>query len=244
MLKALFLDMDETLCDTTAANNTAKRLLAKAAALSYGIDGEQFADAYVNGIYRLWSDEQRVRYQPIIDQQSEGAFRLQLIKDVLVSQDVTHVDDTDALILQEKFDADRLQAFEFYPGIADFLSEMRPHLKLVVITNGPEFSQIPKVEKVGLAAKVDHIIIGGQEPEQKPAASIFNKAMTLVGCQAEEVIHIGDSLAADIKGAHNSGIASIWVKHKQVLPDDLGFSPSHCVAEPWDIADLVRSLCQ
>ncbi|MEH6652034.1 MAG: hypothetical protein V7707_18585 [Motiliproteus sp.] len=58
--------------------------------------------------------------------------------------------------------------------------------RFILNTNGPEFSQIPKLEAVSLAEHVDHFIIGGQEPEQKPARSIFDKALTLANRTASE----------------------------------------------------------
>jgi N-acylneuraminate-9-phosphatase len=75
MLKALFLDMDETLCDTQGANQQATRLLGEELDARYGaaLDGQLVARAYVAGIYRHWSDSQRARYQPIIEQHGEGA---------------------------------------------------------------------------------------------------------------------------------------------------------------------------
>ncbi len=78
MLKALFLDLDETLCDTQKANAIAKGLLAEAVNPTFGIDGSEFADRYEDGIYRRWSDAQRARYMPIIEQQSEDVFRVPL----------------------------------------------------------------------------------------------------------------------------------------------------------------------
>ena len=177
MLKALFLDMDETLCDTRGANEQAKQLMGLALEAQYGadIDGQGVADAYVSGIYREWSDSQRARYLPIIEQQSEAAFRVQLIRDLLAGQGVDDASEESIQALQDKFDHDRLEAFDFYPGIVDFLTDAHKLFTLVVITNGPEFSQAPKVKAVNLANYVDHIIIGGQEPEQKPAQSIFYK---------------------------------------------------------------------
>lgn len=242
MLKALFLDMDETLCDTQAANAQAKQQLGKAAAATFSVDGLRFAEAYVKGIYREWTQAQQLRYMPIIEQQSEGAFRVQLIADLLAEQGIADVDSTDALILQEKFDADRLQAFNFYPGMVEFLAQARKNYCLVVITNGPVFSQVPKVEKIQLAQHVDHIIIGGQEPEQKPARSIFAKALKLASCEAHEAIHIGDSLAADIAGANNSGISSIWIQHQQSLDTKLGIEPNYTVQQPSDISALIQGL--
>ena len=246
MLKALFLDLDETLCDTLGANEQAKQLMAQEVEARYGVNlnGQVFANEYVAGIYREWSDDQRVRYMPIIEQQSEQAFRLQLIRDLLAERAVANISDETAQALQDKFDSDRLNAFDFYPGIEQFLVDARKLFTLVVITNGPEFSQIPKVERVNLAEYVEHIIIGGQEPEEKPAPSIFNKALKLANCQAHEVIHVGDSLASDIAGAHNSGITSVWIQHQQPLDAELGINPHHTVLHPSEIPALIRQLYQ
>ena len=42
MLKALFLDLDETLCDTLSANEQAKQLMGQALEVQYGaeLDGQ------------------------------------------------------------------------------------------------------------------------------------------------------------------------------------------------------------
>lgn len=244
MLKALLLDLDETLCDTQGANEAARQSLARALELRYGaaIDGQHISRNYLQGIYRRWSDSQRRRYLPLIQQRGEGAFRLCLIRDLLMEAGVAAVSDATARTLQSQFDRDRLAAFDFYPGIAGFLIEARKYFTLVVITNGPEFSQIPKVEAVNLASYVDHIIIGGQEPEQKPATSIFEKALSLAGCEAHEAIHVGDSLAADIAGAHSAGISTVWIQHQQPLDAELGINPHHSVLHPSEIPALIRHL--
>ena len=80
MLKALFLDLDDTLCDTSSANEQAMRLMAESLQAQYGIDfdGQGFSRAYVQCIYRNWSASQRADYTPIIEQQSESAFRVQV----------------------------------------------------------------------------------------------------------------------------------------------------------------------
>jgi len=246
MLKALFLDLDETLCDTLGANERAKQLMAQDIEAQYGVklNGQAFADEYVAGIYREWSNDQRARYIPMIEQQGEKTFRLQLIRDLLAERAVDNISDETAQALQDKFDSDRLKVFDFYPGIIEFLVEARKLFTLVVITNGPEFSQTPKVERVNLAEYVDHIIIGGQEPEEKPAPSIFNKALKLANCQAHEVVHVGDSLAADIAGAHNSGITSVWIQHQQPLDAELGINPHHTVLHPSEIPALIHQLHQ
>ena len=244
MLKALFLDMDETLCDTPGANEQAKLLMGQDLITRYGdgFDGQNFAEAYVTGIYREWTDSQRARYMPIIEQQSEEAFRVQLIRDLLAERGIDDLSDESAQALQDKFDQDRIDAFDFYPGIKQWLAEARKTFTLVVITNGPEFSQLPKVERVNMAAHVDHVIIGGQEPEEKPFPSIFIKALKLANCEAHEAIHVGDSLASDIAGAHNSGISSVWIQHQRPLDAELGINPHHMIMHPSEIPALIQKI--
>ncbi len=244
MLKALFLDMDETLCDTTGANIQAKALMAKNVRAIYGdeIDTTDFTEAYLKGIYREWTPEQQERYMAVIEAKGEANFRRQLIVDLIAEQNLNPPEPAQAQALQDNFDADRLAHFDFFPGITDFLEEARKIFTLVVITNGPEHSQLPKIATVELQNYVDHISVGGQEPEQKPARSIFEKALKLANCEAHEVIHVGDSLAADIVGAHNCGITSLWIQHQQPLDAELGINPHHTVLHPSEIPALINQL--
>lgn len=247
MLKALFLDLDDTLCDTTNANEHAKHLLAEHInSLFEGkVAGHDFANRFVRGIYRTsWSPEEQERYLPLIQKESENAFRLQLIIDLLAHDDIHNISQSTAQSIQDRFNQDRLDAFDFYPGILDFLATARERFTLVVITNGPVLSQVPKVDAIKLKEHVDHIIIGGQEPEQKPHISIFNKALKLAKCEPHEAIHVGDSLKTDIAGALNSGITSLWVQHQQPLDAELGINPHHTVFHPSEIPDKIKQLHQ
>lgn len=45
----------------------------------------------------------------------------------------------------------------------------------------------------------------------KPRKEIFELALKSTGLHADEVIHIGDSLSSDVKGASSVGIKAIWL---------------------------------
>lgn len=45
----------------------------------------------------------------------------------------------------------------------------------------------------------------------KPRAEIFEMALKKVNLQPDEVVHIGDSLSSDIKGASALGINTVWI---------------------------------
>lgn len=45
----------------------------------------------------------------------------------------------------------------------------------------------------------------------KPRKELFEMALTSAGLKPEQVIHIGDSLSSDVKGAKALGIKALWV---------------------------------
>ena len=45
----------------------------------------------------------------------------------------------------------------------------------------------------------------------KPRKEVFELALNTTGLHADEVIHIGDSLSSDVKGASSVGIKAIWL---------------------------------
>ena len=236
--------MDETLCDTTKANVLALDDMAKQAQelIDKSFDGKAFAQSYLSGIYRELSPRYEAALLPVIHEEN---FRHQLIQLILNDMNVELKDTLGLQIvkqLQNTFDTARTQYFDFFPGIQSWLERMRQHYKLVVITNGPEFSQVTKVERVKLKSYVDYIIIGGLEPAQKPDKSIFEKALELCDCKADEVIHVGDSLAADVQGAINSGIQSVWIQHNQEPKAEI--QADWVIQSPLDLEALLDNILQ
>lgn len=209
MLKAIFFDMDETLCGTSEADKLAGQAFARWVKETYPqlTDEQRFIQRYLAGVYKQLNAEfpQLVALLP-----NEAAFRCGLIRTLLAEQDV-EVDEAAAQAAQAYFDHQRMEAFTFFPGVGELLTSLRERYTLVVITNGPTFSQYPKLAAVNMSEWVDHIIVGGDEPEEKPATSIFQKALDLAGAKPEEVLHIGDSLPSDIAGANQMGITCVWV---------------------------------
>ncbi len=56
----------------------------------------------------------------------------------------------------------------------------------------------------------------------KPRKDLFEFALKRVGLPAEQVIHIGDSLSSDVKGASSVGINTIWVnRNNREIPENV-----------------------
>ncbi|EMN7238897.1 HAD-IA family hydrolase [Vibrio parahaemolyticus] len=241
MLKAIFFDMDETLCGTSQADKAAGQKFAAWIQQTYPqvSDPQAFLQRYLQGVYKKLNAEfpQLVALLP-----DENAFRCGLIQTILAENGI-HIDAEQAQQAQHYFDSARMGAFTFFPGVKEMLTDLRKHYKLVVITNGPIFSQHPKLKATQMNEWVDHIIVGGEEPEEKPAASIFQKALNLVDVKPEEALHIGDSLAADIVGANNMGILSVWV-NATGASNPTEITPNFEIRETVELKEILKTLAQ
>nr|WP_202987940.1 HAD family hydrolase [Vibrio parahaemolyticus] len=241
VLKAIFFDMDETLCGTSQADKAAGQKFAAWIQQTYPqlSDPQAFLQRYLQGVYKKLNAEfpQLVALLP-----DENAFRCGLIQTILAENGI-HIEAEQAQQAQHYFDSARMGAFTFFPGVKEMLTDLRKHYKLVVITNGPIFSQHPKLKATQMDEWVDHIIVGGEEPEEKPAASIFQKALNLVDIKPEEALHIGDSLAADIAGANNMGILSVWV-NATGASNPTEITPNFEIRETVELKEILKTLAQ
>lgn len=236
MLKALFLDLDETLCDTTGANLKARDFLAQRSSSVFksSFNHTDFANDYLSGIYKVFCEEMKKRFMPITNEEN---FRTDLLRYLMDKYSISdEISDNTLHSLREEFDEYRMKCFDFFPGVKDLICELKNKYTLIVITNGPIYSQRPKVKKVEIRSLVDHVIIGGEEPEEKPYESIFKKACSLADCKPQEAIHIGDSLSSDIAGAKNAGIKSVWIS-PELKSDPL---PDHTISNFVEIPAVLQ----
>ncbi len=84
---------------------------------------------------------------------------------------------------------------------------------LHLITNGFEKTQWSKLNNSGLAKYFTHVITSEASNSLKPKKEIFEFAVNKAGTSFKESIMIGDNLDADIQGAMNAGMDTIFVNH-------------------------------
>ena len=95
--------------------------------------------------------------------------------------------------------------------LLDYLLEKKYVLHL--ITNGFEKTQWSKINNSGIAKYFTHMITSEVSNSLKPKKEIFDYALTKAGAVLKESIMIGDNLDADIQGAINAGMDSVFVNH-------------------------------
>ena len=90
---------------------------------------------------------------------------------------------------------------------------------LHLITNGFERTQWSKLNNSGLSKYFTHMITSETSNSLKPKKEIFEYALNKAGATLTESIMLGDNLDADIQGAINAGMDSVFVNHLKAGTD-------------------------
>lgn len=123
--------------------------------------------------------------------------------------------------LGELFPAERRKRPFVYEETFRVLDTLKGSYKLLLLTNGSPDLQKEKLAGVpSITSYFDHIVISGEFGVGKPDVSIFHHALGLLGIQAEEGIMIGDKLTTDILGSGRVGMRNIWINHHGLQSGD------------------------
>jgi len=101
------------------------------------------------------------------------------------------------------------------PGAEELLNYLsKSGFRLAVISNN-DGKTAEKCEQVGIAQYFEIIIDSTNVNIIKPDKDIFLLASQKLGIDTLDMLHIGDLYGADILGARNAGIETIWLNHKE-----------------------------
>jgi len=76
----------------------------------------------------------------------------------------------------------------------------------------------------------------------KPAARIFEAAIRELGVSADRILHVGDSLEADVGGAQRLGMATAWVNRSGETVNAQAPRPDLVVRDLGELLPVVRHL--
>jgi FMN phosphatase YigB (HAD superfamily) len=75
------------------------------------------------------------------------------------------------------------------------------------------------LEDYGLHSHLDAVVISEEVGFRKPRSEIFQTVLDALGVEKHEVLHVGDSLGADVAGAAAMGIRSVWLTRRIKDPE-------------------------
>ena len=210
--KDLFFDLDHTIWDFELnSKETLWDLHQKYALEAKGItDFDTYYNQYSVHNHRLWD-----RYTKGFIKQEELRWKriyLSLldykIADEALAKNMSH-DYLDIL-------PNKKNLFPYTIEILEYLKSKA--YKMHLITNGFESVQFKKIKNSNLSNYFIEVITSEASNSLKPNKEIFEYALKSANAQVESSIMIGDNENADIQGAINAGMDSIFVNHLQVKP--------------------------
>lgn len=103
-------------------------------------------------------------------------------------------------------------AWTLDPGIRPMLEVLRGRgIGLGILSNWDSRLKAT-LGKLGLLDLFDQLVVSNEVGFEKPHAAIFEEAIEKSGCDPDNILHVGDSLEADILPAVELGLTAIWVK--------------------------------
>ena len=146
-------------------------------------------------------------------------------------------DGVELALLYQQYIAQQGQTYAGASELLDSLTEA--DYEIYGATNGITAIQTGRMAHSDISPYFNHIFISEQMGTQKPEALFYEKiAEQITDFDLSQTLMIGDSLTADIAGANNAGLDSIWYNPKQLENESL-FQPTY-TAYSYD--DIIRLL--
>lgn len=108
--------------------------------------------------------------------------------------------------------------------------------KLHLITNGFENVQWRKLETSKIGHYFSSVVTSELACSLKPHREIFDFAINKAGCCYGESIMLGDNLDADIQGAMNAGMDTVFVNH---INEETALKPTHIIYHLKELEDIL-----
>lgn len=213
-IKAIFFDLDDTLC----AYWEASKIGLREAFLKHGppdISPEQMMESWAGAFREFsptlkqsgWYEGYCVSGEPTRTEQMR-----------LTLERIGIDDHKMASKLSESYRRERNRALRLFPETEEVLEALHRHYPLGLITNGPADIQREEIETLGIGLYFDHILIEGEMGEGKPLPSVFERAADLVGASGEQMLFVGNSYKHDVRPALDAGWHAIWVRRPSDVP--------------------------
>lgn len=104
------------------------------------------------------------------------------------------------------------QQITLYEGALDVLDRLKSKgYVLCAATNG--LASIQEKRVAALDGRITHLFCSEALGCVKPTKQFFDEVLRVTGAKPEECLMVGDSLTADILGAANAGMTTVWFNH-------------------------------
>ena len=236
MIKAVFFDLDGTLCDSDTAWSIAQKE-------TFQLLREHYPNVSEDTITNAW----RTVHQRLFQQLDAGKLSMAEVRDSRFECLFTKLNlPTDKVMeeLSDFFCSRYLTSLHLYDDVT-VLEELHTY-HVGIITNGAHDehtdSQLSKVRHLGLSERIQSLTISGEIGVRKPNLEIFKLACERADVLPEEAVYIGDSVQNDIVGANRAGMTSVFINRKSavLIPESADEQPDYAISNLHDVLSCLR----
>lgn len=124
-------------------------------------------------------------------------------------------------------------------GAKELLEYLSSKYEVYAASNAIYNQQVHRLKKAGLFKYIKDIFVSEKIGFQKPTREFFDFCFNSIGnVTKEQVVMIGDSLTADIKGGNEYGITTVWYNHGSAQ-DNSDIIPDYKVDKLIDIKNIL-----
>jgi len=103
------------------------------------------------------------------------------------------------------------EPWRVFPDVVPTLTALRRRgLRLAVVSNWDARLR-PLLAALGLAEFFEVIVVSGEVGWHKPDPRLFDHAAGQLGLPPDRILHVGDSLEEDVRGAGRAGWQAVWL---------------------------------
>ena len=124
---------------------------------------------------------------------------------------------------------------DLFPDVAASLTRLSQRYALASLTNGNA-----DVTRIGLGHHFKAIISAHAHGTAKPEPALFHIACRELGYAPDEVLHVGDDMALDVRGARGAGLHAVWMNRYAVTWE--GSDAPHTVTTLTELEALLQTL--
>ena len=206
--KAIFFDLDDTLCDYRGAVEVALAatvgfLVGKYPALDPEAAKRDYMAIYGRDVRAYWTSRWLLK---------GPRYGARVIYQLLLSAGVD--DKETAACAARIYQEANYAALRLFSESEPVLKALKKRYPLGLLTNGPGEVQRRELSVLGIRRYFDHIFVAGEVGYSKPETVMFEKAAQAVGAAPKEILFVGDSQTRDLIGGAEAGWRVVWVNRR------------------------------
>ena len=205
MIKAILLDIDDTILDWDLCSHYAIKMAAEELNISLP---DSIYSVYDRINPTLWQEHEKGLLP--MDELFKKRFNT-IFKEVNVS--------FDGEVFEKYFRKYILDSHIFVEGAYSLLEYLYSKYDVYAASNSTLYQQQRRIARAGILDYFTDIFVSEEIGYHKPKGEFYDGCLKRMHASKDEIIVIGDSLSSDIKGAYNYGLKSIWFNKKKIKDD-------------------------